>query len=334
LFNLCSFASSQVTELLKTKYTNLQLPSPKLLRALVFQEPVLRTKEVMQFIRTSMFTNVLHEEELSQNEGASILLEASPWMLCVAAASGGASASAAKPLMGIIDKHLLCQQSDKEGTALERIVDEWLKVRVAVAIDANPGGTVTLRELLQLDGLTWRVQQCQLRTSLRATVVLPNSFDDVVLDVPSGGLADSHMDEKAFFEGLSAVTVNAEYPLAFIKLHSDEACDGALLLLLADGPFLVCYDTKANVGSGSRDCLPKHGRQSEHFQNLKSRVPADAKGASAALRDDRFCYLYVTTQDGTSFGTAKAIMLCQGHTRKLLGPMYEVYESVRNAFQN
>ena len=91
--------------------------------------------------------------------------------------------------------------------------------------------------------------------------------------------------------------------------------------------FIVFLDLKAR--KKLKGC-----KQAQYVQKMVQQVKQgkSSGGLLDALKDGRYCYLYISTAKGQNTASAQAIVLKEQDTTRFLGPLAAVHKAIRRAF--
>ena len=319
----------QVRQRLPERYT-LELPPAADLYAAVCGEETRRNAAVMTYIKRSIFVNALQEVEMPGLDGISdpsINPIVSLFMLSAAAKARKKPSSFAK-LVAEFPENIELKEA---GRPLECCAVWWLRMRLATAAGKKD---FPLEKLLGIEGVNCEDSEDRRMLKLLKKVSFEVPSDDLNLRTSyrNGKLSSSRKNNAAnFLQQLGQLGKEAD-EVWLLRAADREEWD--ILLSVYDAQdskwFLTFIDLKARRSSDDAE-------QASHVQSPASKAQTQILGNVAhptlleALKDKRYCFLYVTTAEGASSANELAITMRREDTERFFGPLSAIHGAIRKA---
>eukprot|EP00435_Cladocopium_sp_Y103_P069806 s321_g34.t1 len=316
---------SHVRKRLQERYGR-HLPKADALYPAIFGEQTERNNKVMSLITRSIFVNSLTDMEQSDgSDGLMIKPVPSLFMLSAAAANSELRGDRFAQLVATFPGDI---ELTNEGRPLEWCLRWWLQMRLATAAGKQ---NFPLAKLLGVDRVTFADDSdlTMLNKLNQVVFTVPPNANNVRTTFRNGNLVSSHKDKGQFLEqiGLLGSDMNATW---LLDAPRGEAWDAMLAVFDTEAShwFLVFLELKAQENQ-LRD-----RNQAEYVQTLveEAKQKESSPGLVEALREGRYCFLYITTAQGQSEAGSLAIVLKEEDTAQFFGPLAAVHLAIRQAF--
>ncbi|CAE7463605.1 unnamed protein product [Symbiodinium necroappetens] len=302
-----------------------RLPSFAELYPAVFGEETERNETAMAYILESIFVNALKDVRMPRCTSR-VTPVVSLFMISAAAKASRNPSSFAK-LVAEFPENI---ELKEEGRPLECCAMWWLRMRLATAAGKKD---FPLEKLLGLEGVDFEdaEDRCMLKLVKKVIFHVPSDDFNLRRSYRKGKLASSRKQNAAtFLEQLNQLGKEAD-EVWLLCAADREGWD--ILLSVYDTQdskwFLAFIDLKARQSSEDAD-------QARYVQSLASR--AQSRGSVApsslleALKDKRYCFLYITTAEGASSANELAITMRRDDTERFFGPLSAIHSAIRKAF--
>lgn len=290
-----------------------QMISRKHLRAVVFQEEIALDEDAIDSVMNSRFTNTINDF----GGKPQIIPTASLVMLSAGAQRRKPGYDKCLVILREFVDNLVVKE---KGDVLEWALEWWLRLRLALV----EGEEATLQKLFQIDAVPQ--SQPYLNKAMSVTFVGPD-----VKVIQHGRWPSSHDGAASFMQNLDTITLGPG-EAAIVHLHPKEVFDLLLAVRAKTGRiFLVCIEAKSSAGGGGpKNGLPDQGKQAKRLrQVVEQSGVTDGTSLSGAFARGDYIFLYLSSHKGPREDQELAAVLRRDDTERFLGPLWNIYRSVR-----
>lgn len=306
---------------LGSRYTP-TLPRAGDLYPAIFGEKTKRDDKVLSLIKGSIFVNSV--KEVMMGEPLEIKPVVSLFML---------SAGANSELDGDSFAQLVAKFPDEieltnTGRPLEWCAMWWLRMRLATAAGKQ---NFPLAKLLGVAGVIFddASDRAMLKKLKKVVFTVPSDADNVRTTFRNGNLASSRKNKGQFLEQMGLLGSDMD-AIWLLEAPLREAWDTMLAVFDTEASqwFLVFLELKAQKNR------LRNREQAAFVQGLveEAKQRESCAGLVEALREGRYCFLYITTAEGQSEADELAIVLKGEDTAQFFGPLAAVHKAIRQAF--
>ena len=299
------------------------LPKADALYPAIFGEQTERNDKVLSLIKNSIFVNSL--TNMRQGDKPMIKPVPSLFMLSAAAAN---SELGGDHFVQLVAKFPGDIELTYEGRPLEWCLRWWMQMRLAAAAGKQ---NFPLAKLLGVAGVIFAddSDSTMLKKLKKVLFTVPSDADNVRTTFRSGSLASSRKNKSQFLEQMGLLGSDMD-SIWLLDAPRGEAWDTMLAVFDTEAGqwFLVFLELKARENQ-----LPTL-KQADHVHRLveKAKQKESSAGLVEALREGRYCFLYITTAQGQSEARSSAIVLKEEDAARFFGPLAAVQKAIRQAF--